>query len=55
MLSKYVEIKAGKNKALSEAVKGLEDGDKLADSPRLKKEKSIFNGIFVIRTKTYAV
>lgn len=38
MLSKYVEIKAGKNKALSEAVKGLEDGDKLADSPRLKKK-----------------
>ena len=26
------------NKALSEAVKGLEDGDKLADSPRLKKK-----------------
>ena len=38
MLSKYVEIKAGKNKALSEAAKGLEDGDKLADSPRLKKK-----------------
>ena len=36
ILSKYVEMKAGKNKTLLEAVKGLEDGHKLADNQRAK-------------------
>lgn len=39
ILSKYVEMKAGKNKTLLEAVKGLEDGHKLADNQRAKQKK----------------
>ena len=38
ILSKYVEMKAGKNKTLLEAVKGLEDGHKLADNQRAKQK-----------------
>lgn len=38
MLSNYVAIKADKNKALADAVKGLEDGHKMADTGRAKKK-----------------
>lgn len=38
ILSKYVAKKAGKNKALTEAMKGLEDGYKLADNAQAKKK-----------------
>lgn len=38
MLSNYVSIKADKNKALAGAVKGLEDGHKMADTQRAKKK-----------------
>lgn len=38
IISKYVEMKAGKNKTLLEAVKGLEDGHKLADNQRAKQK-----------------
>ena len=38
MLSNYVAIKADKNKALADAVKGLEDGYKMADTQRAKKK-----------------
>ena len=38
MLSNYVAIKADKNKALANAVKGLEDGHKMADTGRAKKK-----------------
>ena len=38
ILSKYVEMKADKNKTFLEAVKGLEDGHKLADNQRAKQK-----------------
>ena len=38
MLSNYVAIKADKNNALADAVKGLEDGHKMADTGRTKKK-----------------
>ncbi len=38
MLSNYVAIKADKNKPLADAVKGLEDGHKMADTGRAKKK-----------------
>lgn len=38
MLSNYVAIKADKNKALADAVKGLEDGHKMAGTERAKKK-----------------
>ena len=38
MLTNYVAIKADKNKALADAVKGLEDGHKMADTGRAKKK-----------------
>lgn len=36
MLSRYVTLKAGKNKTLLDAVKGLEDGHEMANSQRTK-------------------
>ena len=44
MLTNYVLIKADKNKALADAVKGLEDGHKMADTVRAKKKNLYLMG-----------